>query len=325
MRLLRALMGAGVAAAFTISVLAQGQPPAQTQNPKPESQGAAPVFKSEVELVNLSVTVTDKNGKSVTNLTKEDFRVWEDKKPQEIVSFRTQKDPMPEPAGLGLVLDVSASMTPEKLGNMRTNVEMLLNKGLRKDDSIYFVEFASDTRLIHPWTTDRKSIMNAIRRIKVREGTAIYDAIMAALPVSAEGKHKKQVMLVITDGEDTSSKTPRAKVAEAARASDVIVYALVLDGEEGINQGRANPRLRQAALELAQVTDPTGGRTMYVQGFQQFESEIDGLVKEFNQQYELGFVRGSSDGQAHALVVGVATKPGRENITVRHRRVYVAD
>jgi hypothetical protein len=168
--------------------------------------------------------------------------------------------------------------------------------------------------------------MNAVRRIKVREGTAIYDGIMAALPLSKEGKHKKQVILVITDGEDTNSRMLRSQVAQAALESDVIIYALVLDSEEGVGGiGRGDARLRAAAGELSQVTNPTGGRTMYVQGFQQFEDEIDLLAKEFTQQYELGFVRGSADGKLHNLVVGVANKPGREGVTVRHRRVYMAD
>jgi VWFA-related protein len=313
------LIGLVVLAAWSMSGSAAFQDPNPTQKPA-AGQEAPPVFRGGVEMVNLSVMVTDKNGRNVNGLKKEDFRVWEDKNQQEIVNFRTFKDPLAEPTGLGLVVDVSGSMSPDKLNTMRISVEELLRSGLKKEDELYYVEFAADTRLVVPWTKDRNSVMTAIRRIKTREQTAVYDAIMNALPVSAAGKHKKQVILVITDGEDTSSKTPREKVAAAARASDVIIYALVLDGEEALGQ-RANPRLRQAAGELSAVTDPTGGRTVYAQGYQQFEDAMAQLGKEFTQHYELGFVRGSADGQAHQLVVGVA----RENVTVRHRRVYVAD
>ena len=110
--------------------------------------------------------------------------------------------------------------------------------------------FAADTRLIAPWTNDRKKVIDAIRRVKTRDGTAIYDAIAAALPVSAQGKHKKQVMLLITDGQDTHSKVSRPKLAEAARAAEVVIYALVVDGEETVS-GRDTSQLRQAAFPLA--------------------------------------------------------------------------
>jgi VWFA-related protein len=262
--------------------------------------------------------VTENKGRNVSDLKKEDFAVWEDKKPQEIVSFRTVKDPMTMPTGVGLVIDVSLSMKiDDKFGQTRTNVDFLLSKIMKKDDEAYFVEFASDTRLVQPWTTDRKAIIDAIRRVKFREGTAIYDGIMAALPISAAGKQKKQVMLVITDGQDLNSGTLRNVVADAARASDVILYALVIDSE-----GKGDTSLRQAAAELRQVTDPTGGRTMYVQGFTEFEEAISQLSKEITQQYEVGFIRGSADKQLHEIVVGVKN---RKDIAIRHRRVYMAD
>jgi Ca-activated chloride channel homolog len=318
-RLLLPFVGAAVVAASTIVVFATSQQqPAPAKNPAPASQDA-PVFKAGVELVNLSVTVTDAKGRNVTDLKKEDFIVYEDKKQQPVESFRSLKDPIPVPIGLGLVVDVSSSMSKDKLDAMRTAVEEMLNGRLKKDDEVYYVEFASDTRLMQPWTSDRKAVINLIRKIKTRDGTAIYDAIMSALPLSAMGKHKKQVMLVLTDGEDTSSKTPRAMVAEKARATDVVIYALVLDQEEGLGN-RANTTLRQAAQELAQVTDATGGRTHYVQGFQQFEDKMAELGKEFTQQYEIGYIRPTSDGKFHEVVVGVA----RKDVTVRHRRTYLA-
>ena len=319
MRLLSIVAGPVVwAAASTGLVIAQQ--PAAPAAPDPR-QAQTPVFRGGVELMNLSVTVTDKRGRAVTDLAQGDFVVYEDKQPQQIVSFASAKQATSTPIGLGLVIDASQSMTTDRLQAVRTAVQLMVNDRLRKDDELYFVEFASDARLTKAWTTDKRAVIDAIRRIKTRTGTALYDAILNSLDVSRTGRHKKQVMLVITDGGDTHSTVKREDVALAARASDVIIYALVVDNEESFLGRTGDFTVRQAALELAQVTDATGGRTHYVQGFQQMEAAIEQLGKEFTQQYELAYERGPADGRFHEIIVGVK----RPDVSVRHRRAYLAN
>jgi Ca-activated chloride channel homolog len=285
-------------------------------------QEQTPAFRTGVELMNLSVTVTDKRGRTVTDLTQDDFTILEDKQPQQVVSFSSAKQVTPTPIGLGLVLDASQSMSPDRLQSMRNAVQILFKDRLRMDDEVYFVEFASDTRLTKAWTTDKRAVIEAIRNIRTRTGTALYNAILNSLQVSQAGRHKKQVMLVITDGSDTHSTVKRQDVALAARAADVIIYALVVDNEEGFGPGgRSSPVVRQSALELAQVTDATGGRTNYVQGFAQMEDAIEQLGKEFTQQYELAYQRGPADGKFHEITVNVK----RPDVSVRHRRAYFAN
>ena len=298
--------------AWTGILMAQ-QPPAPAAAPDQTA-----VFRGGVDLLNLSVTVTDKKGRSVTDLTQDDFLVYEDKKPQTIVNFSSAKQANTTPIGLGLVLDASMSMTSDRLQSMRIAVEGMVNNRLRKDDELYVVEFNKDAKLTKEWTTDKRSVIDTIRRIKTHEGTAIYNAIMLSLPVSKQGRHKKQVMLVITDGGDTHSTVSRADVAAAARASDVIIYALVVDNEPGF-YSKSDPTVRQAASELARVTDATGGRTQYVQGLGELENAIEQLGKEFTQQYELSYARGT-DGRLHEIAVGVK----RPDVSVRHRRAYQA-
>ena len=300
---------------------AQSAAPAQGSQP-PIDQSPETTFSVDVAAMTISVTVTDKQGKSVNGLTKDDFVLLEDGKQQPITGFRavTGSEETRVPFGLGLVLDASGSMSPDRLDAMRTAVDYLVNKRMGKEDQTYFMEFAADRRMVVPWTTDKKEVINAIRKIKTRDGTAIYDAIVAALPYQKTGKAKKQVMLVITDGADTSSKTPRAQVISAARASDVVIYILVADGEEV--RGRDTGRLRQAALELAEVSDATGGRTKFVQGFQQLENAIGDFGKDFTTQYEVSFERtAAKDGKFHPVRVGVK-KP---DVTIRHKTGYVAE
>ena len=331
-----------------VSIFELASPP-RTQQPPPGSgqktAGGQEVFRAGVEVVNMSVTVNDKAGKSVPGLAKEDFVVLEDGKPQEIVNFRTigtSKDDIPVPIGVGLVLDYSGSMCDfgpnsnymrqgyctdsEALGAMRTAVGTILNKKLKKDDEAYFVEFSTSPTVAHPMTTDKKAILDAMRRQKTKDGTAIYDAIALALPLSAKGKHKKQIIVVITDGDDTNSTVNRSKLADMARASEVIIYALVVGNEEGVRSGQANAvtstRLRQSTEELRQITDATGGRALFLRGFGELEKALNEFASDFTTQYEIGFQRGAeADGKFHPVRVGVR----RKDVVVRHRLGYVAD
>ena len=326
-----------------VSIFELAAPP-RPQPVKGGDQTAAgqPVFRDSVEVINMSVTVSDTKGKTVPGLVKEDFVILEDGKQQEIVNFRTVgtgKDDIPVPIGVGLVLDYSGSMCDfgdyskqgyctdsEALGAVRTAVNAILTKKLKKDDEAYFIEFSTTPSLAHPWTTDKKSILEAMRRQKTKDGTAIYDAIAMALPVSAKGKHKKQIMVVITDGDDTNSTVNRAKLAELARASEVIIYALVVGSEEGVGSGRqtatSGTRLRQSTEELSQITDATGGRALFLRGFTELEKALNEFASDFTTQYEIGFQRSAeADGKYHPVRVGVRKK----EVTVRHRLGYVAD
>lgn len=306
-------------------------PAPQAQSPAPAQGNQAPVaqtpettFSVDVSAMTISVTVVDDKGKSVGGLTQEDFVLEEDGQRRPITGFRavTEKTENRVPVGLGLVLDASGSMTQDRLDAMRTAVDFLINKRLSKEDQVYFVEFAAAPRMVVPWTTNKNEILNQVRRIKTRDGTGIYDAIAAALPVSKQGKAKKQVMLVITDGADTTSKTNRQQLTDMARASEVIIYALVCEGEERVGSRGGSNNVRQQALELAQVTDVTGGRTKHVRGFQELENAISDFGKEFTTQYEISFERtAGKDGKFHPIRVGVR----RQNVTVRHKVGYVSN
>ena len=317
-------------AASTFVVLSASQAPQspaqQSAPPGASSQSPDTTFNVDVSILTMSVTVVDeKSGKSIAGLTKDDFVLLEDGRQRPITGFRavTETTENRVPLGLGLVLDVSSSMTQDRIDSMRTAVEALINKRLNSpNDQLYFMEFAAAPKLVVPWTSDRKEIMNAVRKIKTRDGTAIYDAIAAAIPVSAQGQNKKEVILVITDGADTHSKVKRPQLAEMARRAEVMVYALVVTDEERVSVQRDTTAIRQSVLELSQVTDATGGRTQFVRGFQELESALGGFGKDLTSQYEVSF-EGSApkDGQFHSVRVGVR----RQGVVVRHKLGYVSN
>jgi Ca-activated chloride channel family protein len=182
-------------------------------------------FKSGVDLVNVTATVTDDDGRFVSGLRREDFSVYEDGKLQEVSHFSNDRVPV----SLGLVLDTSGSMSAEKMSAARTAIDRLIYDLLGEEDELFLVEFATRARLRQDWTTDRRVISRAVREANATGGTAIYDAVATAIPTAQAGMHRKKALLVISDGNDTNSTTTVSALRQQIRESDVLVYALGID------------------------------------------------------------------------------------------------
>ena len=173
-------------------------------------------FKSGVEFVNVTATVTDSNGRFVSGLRQEDFTVYEDGQIQDVSHFSSDRVPV----SLGIALDASGSMSPEKLAAARAAIERLIFKLLDQNDELFFVEFATRAELTQGWTTDRQLISDALKRVNPLGGTALYDAVAEALPTAQEGRNRKKALLVISDGNDTNShigvSTLRQRIRDGA-------------------------------------------------------------------------------------------------------------
>src|SRR5262245_24679680 len=150
-------------------------------------------FKSGIELVNVTATVTDDRGKFVDSLRKDDFTLFENNVRQEISHFSAGTVPV----SLGIALDTSASMTEEKMAAARAAIDRLVFDLLDKDDELFFAKFDSRPQLVQGWTKDKYAIRRAVDRVGPAGGTAIYDAVAFALPIAAEGKNRKKAILVI--------------------------------------------------------------------------------------------------------------------------------
>jgi VWFA-related protein len=215
-----------LATALAAAVVAAAVPSAQT-SPGASRQGDdAFRFKSGVELVNVNATVSDDDGHFVSGLTKDDFTIYEDGERRDIASFSNERVPV----SLGILLDTSGSMTPEKMSSARAAIDRFVFDLLGADDELFFMQFASVPDLVQGWTSDRGAISRAVRRVMPGGGTAMYDAIARALPIAADGRNQKKALLVISDGNDTNSRTPVSALRNLIRESEVMVYALGVDG-----------------------------------------------------------------------------------------------
>lgn len=312
-------------------------------------------FKSGVEFVNVTATVTDSNGRFVSGLRQEDFTVYEDGQVQDVSHFSSDRVPV----SLGIALDASGSMSPEKLAAARAAIERLIFNLLDDEDELFFLEFATHADITQGWTTDRRLISDALKRVNPVGGTALYDAVAEGIPTAQEGRNRKKALLVISDGNDTNSSIGVSALRQRIRESEVLVYALGVDSTSRDaprvirppvqfppsipfpfpGGGRRQPRYppigggggstpwprspgdRVNADALRQITDDTGGRTEIVRGFDGLDDATARIADELSKQYFLGYTSSvDKDGRWHSIRVTVRDR----NLNVRARRGYVA-
>jgi VWFA-related protein len=217
-----ALFAFGLAAiAGSVSLLGQSaaQPPAQNDQ--------AFRFRSAVELINVTATVSDATGRFVTGLRQDDFRVYQDDELQTITHFSAERVPV----SLGIALDTSGSMDGDKISAARRALDRFLFQLLAPDDEVFLYRFDSRPELIEGWTTDRRRISDELHRIQPRGGTAMYDGVAEAVRLAQTGKHRKKALLLISDGNDTASHMNIGALKQLIRETEVLVYAIGIDNQ----------------------------------------------------------------------------------------------
>lgn len=219
-----------VAAVSTLAAQPPGSTAAQT----------GPRFRSGVDLINVTATVLDRNGRFVPGLSQDDFVVYEDDQPQTIGYFSADRVPV----SLGLVLDTSGSMAGEKIDDARSALGRFVYDLLDERDELFLYGFSDRPVLMQGWTSNRSLVARAVSRIEPDGGTAMYDAVLEALPLAATGQHAKKALVLISDGNDTASNATLGEVRDRLRDSEVLVYAVGIDGDafEQLRPPPAQPR-----------------------------------------------------------------------------------
>jgi VWFA-related protein len=310
-------------------------------------------FRTGIELVNVTATVTDSRGRFVSGLEKEDFLVYEDDELQEVTHFSNERVPV----SLGIVLDTSGSMDGAKMDAAREAIDRFLFDLLGPEDEIFIYRFSYQPQLVHDWTSDRDSLSRSLRQIRPRGGTALLDAVADAVQMATGGTHNKKAVVVISDGNDTNSETDERAVQQLIRESEVLVYAIGIDGRggSGVTIGRPPSRPpipfpfpggrrgrspfpqpapwprgggrpasndeRVNVSALRDLTDDSGGRTELVRDAGDLEPATASVADELSKQYYLAYPSpGHDDGEWHSIDVEVRNARHR----VRARRGYVA-
>jgi Ca-activated chloride channel family protein len=226
-------------------------------------------FKSATDLVNITATVSDATGRFVPGLRKEDFQVYEDDKLQSVSHFGAERVPV----SLGIAIDTSESMAGEKMRAAREALNRFCDL-LDANDEIFLYRFSDQPVLVQGWTGDRRLLSRAIGRLTPGGATAMYDAVAEALPLAESGRHQKKALVVISDGNDNSSHVPATELKRMIERSEVLVYAIGVDGDTDPDLFRRVPprtrprpmpmpfpfpRNRGRGWPLSQLQRPQGG------------------------------------------------------------------
>ncbi len=269
-----------------------------------------PIFKSNVRTVPIFATVLDPSGRLVPDLEQADFTILDNGKPADVSLFSNESQPFTAV----VMLDTSASMTANlKLLN-RAAEQFLLR--LLPVDRAQVGAFNDKIQLSGTFTNNRDELIGALNDLYFGNPTRLNDGIAAGLD-ALQGIDGRRVVLVFTDGEDTSSRTGFKSVLERARDEEVMVYSIGLESEyfNGMRVVKSRP-----SRDLRKISDETGGGYFELLKTVDLAPTFTRVAQELRSQYLIGFAPAALDGKVHKLEVKVA-KPG---MTVRARRSYLA-
>ncbi len=270
-----------------------------------------PLFRSGTELVDLYVTVTDDNGRLVTNLAENDFTIFDNDEPQEIALFSNEVRPI----NVVVMLDSSISTT-NVMHLIMGGAEQFLIRML-PDDRAKVGAFNDKIEVLPTeFIGDRDELIRALDTLDFGNETRLFDAIGASLD-ALQGIEGRKVVLVLTDGQDSASQQGWRDVLEQAIAEEVMIYSIGLEVEyfDGLRNRRTRPD-----RSLRRLAEETGGGYFELQETDELGSTFTRVAQELHSQYVLGFTPSVPDGRVHELNVRVA---GR-GMTARARQSYVA-
>jgi VWFA-related protein len=276
--------------------------------PAQEPAAQAPTIKSQVSLVNLFVTVRDKSKHIATNLTQNDFKVYEDGQEQKIAFFSKE---VTLPITLGLLMDTSGS-EQNMLGAIQDGASNFLNRVMRKGDEAMVISFDLDVDLLSDFTEDRSQLNRAIHRAQINAGgpmmtpgtlptgnigTDFYDALYLACHDELATEAGRKAVVVLTDAEDNGSKVRVEEAIEAAQRTDTVVHILLV----------YDPRMGANSSVAKKITDETGGRMIVVNSEKHLLEAFDQISEELRSQYTLGYypTNTARDGQFRKIKVEV--------------------
>lgn len=299
-------------------VSAQAAParPASPAPPAPSGQEKSQIFRAGVEVVSLNVTVIDGQNHYVTDLDQGDFSVFEDGAKQDLSFFNKTNLPI----ALSLLIDSSASMEQR----METAQEAAIGfaRKIRPQDMAQVVDFDSRVEIRQGFTNKIEDLESAIRHTSSGGSTALHNAVYISLKELAKVRAKnpdeirRQAIIILSDGEDTSSLVSFEEVLELAKRSETAIYTIGLQPRET----SALRGFREAEFVLRQLAQETGGRAFFAQRVEELKDVYGQIADELSSQYTMGYASKNPrrDGAFRRVVVQVA----RQNVTPRTKRGY---
>jgi Ca-activated chloride channel family protein len=269
-----------------------------------------PTFRSGTQVVSLFATVLDAENRLVPDLTQQDFEVFDNDKPQPLIVFRSENLPITAI----VMLDTSGSMTGT-ISLLKAAAEQFVIR-LLPEDKATVGAFNDKIELNAGFTNNRDKLVSQVKDLDYGNGTRLFDAISESLD-ALRGVEGRRVILVFTDGDDTSSRVGRGAVLDRARAEEVMIYSIGLQSEyfDGARMVRTRPD-----SSLKKLADETGGGYFELKKTADLGPTFSRVAQELHSQYVLGFEAKQLDGKVHKLAV----KMKQAGMMARARKSYVA-
>lgn len=313
---------------FAASAFAQDTPPAQTDQDQPLE-----TLKVNVNVVNVYFNVKDKHGRLIPDLTKDDFTITEDGKPQTVKYFSKETD---QPLTLGMLIDTSGSQM-QVLGIEQEIGAQFLQQVLRPKDLAFLINFDVNVELDQDFTNNGQQLRKALSELKINRGgggaigipgigqgpfptsnprgTLLYDAIFLAADEKLKSEVGRKAMIILTDGEDQGSQEKIESAIEAAQKSDAICYVLLIE-DRAMYNGFGSGLMKKLA-------EQTGGRVIEVGNKpEKLRDALDQISNELRTQYFIGYAPTNQkrDGSYRKVEV----KPKNGDYRIQARKGYYA-
>ncbi len=301
----------------TFASFAQKPQPTMTPTPEPEPDNIETPVKIKTDLITMTLTVTDLYGRYVSGLKKDAFKIFDNNEEQEI-SFFSDTD---APVSIGILFDVSDSMSGEKITKARKALERFINTS-HPSDEYFLIAFNSRAQLLLDRSRDGEAVLRKLTLVQPKNNTALYDACYLGVERVTSGSRQKKALLIISDGQDNASRYNFGEVRRLLKESDVVVYAVgILDGRDsGSMEGM------QGQSFLDELTSVTGGKAFYPQTNVELDEIFERIALELRHQYSIGFTPKDFEpnGDWHKTKVKVKPPRGLPRLTVRGREGYYA-
>ncbi len=287
-----------------------------TPTPTPEIVGDEKPLKIQTDLVTLTLTVADVWGRYVSNLTQKNFTIFENNVEQEI-SFFSDTD---SPASIGVIFDVSGSMGGDKIKRSRKALERFILTS-HPSDEYSLIAFSDKVQLLMDRTRDSNAVLDKLSNLRTKGNTALYDAVYLGTANVIRGAYQKRALLIISDGQDNSSRYNVREVRSLLKESDVIIYSVGINGEDAFSREGA-----QGQAYLRELSGVTGGQAFFPGSDVEMDEIFERIALELRHQYSIGYIPKdfNQDGKWRQLKAKVTPPRGMPRLTVRTRVGYYA-
>jgi len=267
-------------------------------------------FQTQPGRVTTAVTVRERNGRLVSNLTKPDFVVQEDGRPQVITSFTSARTPL----SVAIVIDTSQSLRGEPMQVTRAAVRRFIDVSLRPDDEVALVSFSHVVSVVANWTTDRTRLRASLDALTPTGSTALYDAVFSTIPLFTRRSLQRAAMIVISDGADSASDRTPTQIKRELNGTDFFLYWIAVDHADTRASTRINP------YTIAELAGQANGYSEVIPGTERLDAALTRVSDELNHQYTMSYEPSTpANGRMRTVRVSVP----KQNYVVRARRGVV--